>query len=442
MAAEKAEKTKHASASGPSLKREISLWQATLTGIGLILGAGIYALIGKASAIAGNGVWISFALSALVAVFTGLSYAELSSVFPKAGAEYVYTKHAFGRKLAFVIGWLIIISGFVFSATVAFGFAGYFERLFGAPYMLTATILVMLLSLLVFYGIKESVWFAVIATLVETIGLIIVIALGAPYLGSVDYFEFPSLAGVFTAAALVFFAYVGFEQISRLSEETKNPKTTIHRATLLSIAVTTVIYILVALAAVSVVDWRVLGSSNAPLAEIASHLLGPNGFVALSIIALFAIANTVLFMMVATSRMIYGMGKSFSHTSVFARIHSKTRTPWVATIITMVFSVVALGFGKIETVANMTDFLIFFVFIVINAAAIKLRYSVEKQEHHFRMPLNIGRFPVIPIFGIISCLVLMVYVHPDVILYSVLMIVAGFAIAELLERKGIKAKFE
>ena len=432
----------HTHAPEPKLRREISMWQATLTGIGLILGAGIYALIGKATAIAGNGVWLSFALSALVAIFTGLSYAELSSVFPKAGAEYVYTKHAFGRKLAFVIGWLIIIAGFVFSATVAFGFAGYFEKLFGAPYLPTAAVLILLLSFLVFYGIKESIWFGVVATLIETAGLVVVIVLGVPYLGRVDYFEFPSLAGVFTAAALVFFAYVGFEQISRLSEETKNPKVNIHRATLISITITTIIYILVALSAVSIVDWRILGASNAPLAEIASKLMGSHGFVVLSVIALFATANTVLFMMVATARMIYGMGKSFSHTSVFARVHSKTRTPWVATIITMVFSVVALGFGKIETVANMTDFLIFFVFIVINAAAIKLRFSVTKEEHHFRMPLNLGRFPLIPVFGILSCLMLMAYVNFEVMAYAALTIIIGFAIAEILERKGIEAKYE
>jgi APA family basic amino acid/polyamine antiporter len=425
-----------------SLSREISLWQAVLTGVGIILGAGIYVLIGKASAVAGNGVWLSFLLSAIVAVFTGLSYAELSSVFPKAGAEYVYTKHAFGRRMAFVIGWLLVISGFVFSATVSFGFAGYFEKLFGVPYLMTAALLIILLSFIVLYGIKESVWFAVVATLTEAAGLVLIIAMGVPYLGSVDYFEFPSLAGVFSAAALIFFAYIGFEQIARLSEETKNPKVNIHRAMLLSIAITTLLYILVAVSAVSVIDWRGLGASNAPLADVASRILGPNGSLLLSVIALFATANTVLFMMVATSRMLYGIGKSFSPDNLFARVHQKTRTPWVAILITMIFSVFALSFGRIETVANITDFLVFFVFIVINASAIKLRYSVKREEHHFKMPLNIGRFPLVPVFGIVSCLVLMAYVNPEVMLYSALMIVVGFLIAEILERKGIVAKFE
>jgi len=425
-----------------TLKREINLWEATLTGIGMILGAGIYVLIGKAANLAGNGIWLSFLLSAVVAVFTGLSYAELSSIFPKAGAEYVYTKHAFGRKLAFVIGWLIVISGFVFSATVSFGFAGYFEKLFGAPYMLTAFVLIIVLSFLVFYGIKESVILGVIFTFIEMSGLLIVIAIGMPYLGDINYFDFPSLGGVFTAAALIFFAYIGFEQVARLSEETKKPKVTIHRAMLLSIAVTTVLYVLVALSAVSIIDWRVLGASKAPLADVVSNVLGPQGSLILSVIALFATSNTVLFMLVATSRMIYGIGKSFSHESIFARVHSKTRTPWVATIITMVFSLLALSFGKIETVANITDFLVFFVFIVINASAIKLRYSVEREEHHFKMPLNIGRFPLVPVLGIVSCLVLMAYVNFEIMLYSALMIIVGFLVAEILEKKGVVAKFE
>ncbi|MCK4335424.1 MAG: amino acid permease, partial [Candidatus Aenigmarchaeota archaeon] len=314
----------------PKLEREIGLWQAVLAGIGIILGAGIYVLIGKASALAGNAVWLSFLLSALVAVFTGLSYAELSSIFPKAGAEYVYTKHAFGRRIAFIIGWLLVISGFVFSATVSFGFAGYFESLFGFPYLLSAVVLIILLSIIIFYGMKESIWFAVIFTLIEVSGLIIIIFMGLPYLGSVNYFEFPSFAGIFQAAALIFFAYIGFEQITRLSEETKKPDVNIPRALLLAIAITTVLYILVALSAVSILDWHSLGQSSAPLADVASQALGPNAFALLSVIALFATANTVLLILLATSRIMYGIGKSFSPGNLFARIHSKRHTPWVA----------------------------------------------------------------------------------------------------------------
>jgi APA family basic amino acid/polyamine antiporter len=424
------------------LEREISLWQVVLTGVGIILGAGIYVLIGKASALAGNAVWLSFLLSALVAVFTGLSYAELSSIFPKAGAEYVYTKHAFGRRIAFIIGWLLVFSGFVFSATVSFGFAGYFEQLFGFPFILSAVFLIILLTLIIFYGIKESVWFAVILTLIEASGLIIIIAMGLPYLGSVNYFESPSLAGVFQAAALIFFAYIGFEQITRLSEETKNPDVNIPRALILAIVITTVLYILVALSAVSILDWRSLGQSSAPLADVASKAFGPNAFTLLSVIALFATANTVLLMLLATSRIMYGIGKSFSPSNLFARIHSKRHTPWVASFFTMIFSILFLSFGKIEIVANITDFLIFFTFIIINLSAIRIRYKGFENLRDFKIPLNIGKFPIIPVLGIISCIILMAYMNFEIIFYSVLLIIAGFVISEILERKGIRAKFE
>jgi APA family basic amino acid/polyamine antiporter len=426
----------------PRLEREISLWQAMLMGVGIILGAGIYVLIGKASALAGNAVWLSFLLSALVAVFTGLSYAELSSIFPKAGAEYVYTKNAFGRRIAFIIGWLLVISGFVFSATVSLGFAGYFQNLFGVSPLLTAVVLIILLSLVIFYGIKESVWLAVVFTLIETSGLVIIIGMGLPYLGSVNYLEFPSLAGIFQGAALIFFAYIGFEQITRLSEETKKPDISIPRSLLLAIAITTILYILVALSAVSILDWRLLGESSAPLADVASQAFGPNAFLLLSVLALFATTSTVMLMLLATSRILYGIGRSFSPRNPFARIHPKRHTPWIATIATMVFSILFLGFGKIETVANITDFLIFFTFIIINLSAIRVRYKGYESLRDFKIPLNIGKFPIIPVLGVLSCILLMAYMDFEIIFYAALLIIAGFVISEILERKGIKAKFE
>jgi len=197
-----------------ALKRELGLLEVTLSGVGIILGAGIYALIGRAAGLAGNSVWISFAISAFIAIFTGLSYAELSSMFPKASAEYEYTLNAFGKKLAFIIGWLIILSGIIGASTVALGFGGYFKALFNMPVITSALVLIIALSFLLFWGIKESAWFAVVATLIETSGLIIIIFIGVPYLGNVDYFEMPmGLAGVFQASALVFFAYTGFESI-------------------------------------------------------------------------------------------------------------------------------------------------------------------------------------------------------------------------------------
>jgi APA family basic amino acid/polyamine antiporter len=135
------------------LKRDLGLLAVTLSGLGIILGAGIYVLIGKAAGFAGNAVWLSFAFSALIAVLTGLSYAELSSLFPKASAEYEYTKRAFHDRVAFIVGWLVILSGLIGASTVALGFGGYLSDLFGIQPLSSAVILIAALSLLIFYGI-------------------------------------------------------------------------------------------------------------------------------------------------------------------------------------------------------------------------------------------------------------------------------------------------
>jgi APA family basic amino acid/polyamine antiporter len=426
----------------PRLEREIGFWQVVLAGVGIILGAGIYVLIGRAAALSGNAVWMSFLVSALVAMFTGLSYAELSSMFPKAGAEYAYTRKAFGQRMGFVVGWMLVLSGFVFSSTVALGFAGYFSSLFGSPVILTAAVLIALLAAILYYGVKESVWFAVVFTLIEASGLVIIIALAAPYLGTVDYLSFPGLPGIFQAAALIFFAYIGFEQITRLSEETRRPERNIPRALILSIIITTVLYVLVAVSAVSVLDWQALGSSEAPLADVAARALGPGAFTAMSVIALFATSNTVLLMMLATSRILYGIGRSFSADNPFARLHSRRRTPWVATLAVMAFSMLFLGVGDIGTVASITDFLIFLTFMIINLAVIRIRYLGYDRIRRFRMPLNIGRFPLIPVMGVVSCLVLMACMDATIMIYSIVLVAIGFILFEILNRKGIRARFD
>jgi len=202
-----------------NLRRTLSLFEVTISGVGIILGAGIYALIGEAAGLAGNVVWLSFALSALVAVFTGLSYAELASMFPRASAEYEYTYQAFGQLPAFLIGWLITFSGVVGAATVSLGFAGYFKALTGLPILPSALLLLAALSALILLGIKQSARVAIVLTAIEVMGLVLIILLGIPYLGRVNLLELSPLgySGIFQASALIFFAFIGFEEVVKLS---------------------------------------------------------------------------------------------------------------------------------------------------------------------------------------------------------------------------------
>ncbi|MCX9087969.1 MAG: APC family permease [Candidatus Methanoperedens sp.] len=409
-----------------ALKRELGLFEVTLSGIGIILGAGIYALIGKASGLAGNSLWLSFAISALIAIFTGLSYAELSSMFPKASAEYEYTAHAFGKRLAFIIGWLRILSGAIGASTVALGFGGYFKVLFSMPIITSAFVLIIALSFLLFLGIKESALFAVIATLIETAGLLIIIFIGVPYLGKVDYFEMPlGMAGVFQAAALVFFAYTGFESIVKLSEETKSPEKTIPKGLILAILISVVLYILVAISAVSVVGWENLSRSDAPLADIAFSAFGSNAFIMLTIIALFSTANTVLLMMLGSSRIMYGMANSFHLPSILSRVHFLRRTPWIAIIITALLSLLFIFAGDITFVANIANFTLFVTFFVINASMIVLRYKEPDVKRPFRVPFTIGRFPLLAFLGILFSVFMLWQLEAKVILVGTALVVAG-----------------
>lgn len=407
------------------LKRALGLWEVTLAGVGIILGAGIYALIGKAAGLAGNGLWISFTIGAIVAALTGLSYAELSSTFPKAGAEYEYTRHAFGRKMAFLVGWLIVLSGIFSATTVALGFSGYFNALFQTPIVLTAVVLIVLLAILMMYGIKETAWLAIVATLFEAAGLILVIFFALPYLGKVDYFAVTSWDGVFAAASLIFFAYIGFEEMTRMAEEVKKPHRNMHLSLLLAITITTILYILVGISAISVVDYRQLSVSNSPLADVINITMGKEASSLFSLIALFATGNTVLLVMVATSRLIYGMASSGGLPRILAYVHPTRQTPWIAIILSAVFSIVFFMVGGIEKLAAISNLTVYLTFITINLALIRLRYKFPEIKRPFKTPLSIGKIPILPVLAIISCIFMIVNVEMDAVIYGAATIAAG-----------------
>ena len=407
----------HAIDTGSGLRRSVTLVQAVMYGTGLILGAGIYVLIGDVAAIAGNALWISFLLAAVMASITGLSYAELSSVFPKSAAEYVYVKEGLGNNfLALFIGCLTIFVAITSAATVAIGFSGYLSVLIPEfPSVFYAIGLVLALSFLNYYGIRESVWVNTIFTLVEISGLliIIVLALSIESVADTDYLEMPSIAysshialisTILASTVLVFFAYYGFENISNISEETKNPTRTIPRALLFSILVTTIIYILVAISVVALVGWEELSNSDAPLALAASKALGSNGIIVLTILALFATTNTVLMMLISGSRIIFGIAKyDDAIPSILAEVHSSRKTPWLAIIFTTAFTLVTiiLYSGKLSDVASISVFSILVVFAFVNLSVISLRLKRPKLHRPFMSPFSVKKLPILPVLGMV-----------------------------------------
>lgn len=414
------------------LQRSISLFESIAYGIGIILGAGIYVLIGPATGLAGNSVWVSFIIGAVISSFTGLSYAELSTMYPKAAAEYVYVKKAFRNELlAFLTGWLIVFSGIVSMSAVALGFASYFTAIFNTPIIITALVLILLLSILNFFGIENSSRVNIIFTAIEVGGLLLVVFLGIGNFGTVNYLEAPNISGIFAAAALMFFAYLGFEDIVNIAEETNNPEKTLPRALILSIIITTIFYVLVALAVVSLANWQFIQSSEAPLSFVVSTVLGETGFSIMSYIALFATANTVLITSIVGSRMIFGMANDSALPKFLSKIHPKTKTPWIAIIVMMIFSIFFIFLGDIELVANITSLGVFFTFALVNLSLIWLRYKKPEQKRPFKVPINIGKFPLISLFGFLSCFIMVIQFDILVVIFGLLLLVIGTVIFKL-----------
>lgn len=393
----------------PELRRRLDLFQTTMYGIGLILGAGIYVLIGEVAGLAGNAIWVSFILGGGISALTGLSYAEMASIYPKAAAEYTYVRNAFKSNfLAFIVGWLMIFTSIISATTVAMGFGGYLAELFGSSFLqVSAILLIVLLSFVNFYGIRESSWVNIVFTLIEVSGLLLIVYMGFSFAGDQppNYLHAPfGIGGILAAIPLTVFAYYGFGNIANIAEETKNPTKVLPKAFMLAMSITAIIYVLVSLAALNVLPWQDLGTSNAPLADVAERALGPRAHLLLSAIGLFATTNTVLVSLVSGSRIIYGMAEQRSFPSRFAAVHSTKNTPWLSVLAIMGAAVMFLFIGDIATIANITVFTIVLIFAFVNASLIWLRLTEPDIHRPFRVPLSIARVPVLPSLGLITSL--------------------------------------
>jgi APA family basic amino acid/polyamine antiporter len=278
----------------------------------------------------------------------------------------------------------------------------------------------------------------------EVLGLFIIIALGFLKFGSVSYVEMPyGIDGVFKASALVFFAFLGFESVVKLSEECKDPRKNIPRALLLSIAITTVLYIIVAISAVSILDWQALSSSKAPLADAAATILGSNAFVGLSIIALFSTANTVLISLIAASRALYGIGENYRLLSPFTAIHKKFRTPHVAIWSVMIIAILFALIEDIGIIAELTNFTLFITFAFVNAAVIVLRFKMPKEKREFRVPFTIAKVPVMAVIGLLSCFFLLAQLESFIILGGLALALTGvliYGVVMFLENRGLSQR--
>ncbi len=423
----------------PRLKRNITLFEATMYCLCVIIGAGIYVLIGVAAGEAGNVTWLAFLFAALIAGCTGLSYAELSSKMPYDAAEYTYSKEAFeSKRLAFGIGWFKLVTAIIAAAAVSIGFGGYFSGMFGVSPLIGAILIVLAALALNIFSVQNTLKISAIFVGITIFGLLLIIFTGLEYVGSVNYLDFTfGWGGVFTAAALIFFAFLGFEDVANLSEESKNPRKVLPKAIIISIIVSTIIYTLVSLVSISVVPWNELAASVSPLTQVAEVTMGSTGSLLMSLIALFATGSTVIVLFFAYSRMIFGMAEKGSLPLIFLKISKKRRTPYVALICVAIVTMLFILLQDLKFVASLTDFGALFVFMTVNLSLIVLRYKKSYLHGQFKVPLNIGRFPILPAIGAAFSLYMLTTLSITVAILSLLLFAIGIIIFSLyIEKKS------
>jgi len=426
---------------GRSLRRSLTAWDLTLLGIGAIIGTGIFVLTGTAAANqAGPAITISYLAAGLACAFAALCYAEFASMIPISGSAYTYAYATLGELVAWMIGWDLILEYAVGSLTVAIGWSGYMQRLaagfgmefpqaLGAPppvgvINLPAMVIVMLIMILLVIGVRESARFNAAMVAIKIVAVLFFLAVGITYVEPTNWQPYTPYGwpGIMAAAAVVFFAYIGFDAVSTTAEEAKNPQRDLPIGIIASLVICTVLYLAVggvlsgiipvthyraaaeALPGVAMVDpadsTRFL---NAPVAfALASIGQGwAAGLVSAGAVA--GITSVLLVMLMSQPRIFFSMSRDRLLPQGVSRVHPKFGTPYITTIITCVLVALFAGFTNIQAAGEMTSIGTLFAFVVVCAAVLVLRIRRPEAVRPFRVPFG----PVFPVLGILSCAYLM-----------------------------------
>ena len=390
-------------------------WQVLFYGLGSMLGAGIYALVGRAAESLGNAVWLAFLMAMIAALLTGLSYACVGGRYAKAGGAAYVTQRALGKPaISYMVGLAVMMSGLTSMATGSQAIAENLEKALGfaLPIKLVAIGFVFLVGCVIFRGMRESMWLNIVCTVVEASGLLFIIVVGVRYWGGVNYLETPAdfqgagsgitLALVLQGAVLMFFSFIGFEDILNVSEEVKEPKKDIPFGLIGAMILATLIYMAVAITAVSVLPWRELAASKTPLMEVA-HRAAPwfKGIDRVYLgITIFAIGNTALLNYLMGSRLLYGMSRQGLLPSALGKLHAARKTPHLAILVLFAIVCALILSGGVKPLAEATVLLLLMVFTLVNVSLVILKRRPSEPSDGFDVPLPV------PILGALVCALL------------------------------------
>jgi len=405
-----------------SLKRAIGPGQMMLYGVGSMMGAGIYGLVGKAAGVLGSAMWMAFLVAMVAALLTGLSYASIASRYPKAAGAAYATHRAYGRPwLSYVVGLAVVASGIASSATQSKVVALNLNSLLGwqtglsvagvpLEIVLLAVGFLMLVGGIVYRGISESLWANTVCTLIEAGGLILVIAVGFRFWGDTDLTQLPVTAanpdGTLTGALLLqgavltFFSFLGFEDMLNVSEEVKNPERNMPIAMIGAMLIVSLLYLAVSITAVSIVPWQELAEAPAPLRAVVERAAPWFPAVGFTFITIAAVANTALVNTVMGSRMLYGLSRQGLLPAALGKVHGRRRTPHVAILVLFVIIALLQFAGDITQLAGATVLLLLIVFTIVNAALVVLKRRDGDMPGRFNAPA------IVPVLGAAVCLVM------------------------------------
>ena len=450
------------------LRRSLGLWSLVSLGIGSVIGSGIFTFTGTAAAGtadrpgAGPGIALSFVLVAIACGFAGLCYAELASMIPVAGSAYTYAYATLGEIFAWIIGWDLILEYAVSNMAVAVGFSAYFNDLLdnvfgihlpaslsnpvlaggvftGAIFNLPAFLLIMLLTVILVKGIKESATANNVMVIVKLAAIVAFIfgAWGAVDTANWHPFMPNGFSGVLTGGAIVFFAYIGFDSVSTAAEECHDPQRTMPLGILITLVACAILYAGVALVLTGIAHWSTLNNA-APVANALRAL----GYYRLRFIvtvgALIGMISSLMIFQYGQARVWFAMSRDRLLPSIFSRVHGKYETPDVSTWVAGLVVGIGAGIFDIGTLGDLTNIGTLFAFIVVSIGVIVLRRTQPHHRRSFRVPW----VPVLPIVSIVSCSVLMFSLPWETWVRFVVWLAIGLVIYFSYSRKRVQAHGE
>ena len=412
--------------SDSSLKREIGAFDLTALGLGAIIGASIFVIIGEAIGVSGPAVILSFSLAGLTCVFSALAFAELASMIPVSGSAYTYSYATMGELVAWIIGWDLLLEYSVTVAAVAVGWGGYFNTFLDLVFGVTlpaavsapreeggivnvpAMFIVLAVTGVLLAGVRQSARINTVMVIFKVVVFALFIVLGATALQSANYTPFFSQGyeGVFTAASLIFFAYIGFDVVSTSSEEVKGPERTLPIAIIGSLVIATVIYILVAVVTTGLLPQQELAGEEAPLGKALSEGVGiPFAGIVIAVGALVAITSVVLTWFYGSTRLVFAMCRDGLLPAPLAKVSESRRVPYrVILIFAVVLSLLA-AFLPLSELAKLVNVGTLFAFILVNIGVIILRRTQPDARRGYRVPF----VPVFPLIGVALCVGLLFF---------------------------------